>query len=96
MGKSGKLRPLADGHGGIVRFSMEFTDMLRKRRMVRNFEHRAPEPDSVERILAAGLRGPTAGHTQGVDLLVLQGAAQTGRYWDAALPEAARARFPWP
>ena len=96
MGKAGKLRPFADGHGGIVRFSMEFTDMLRKRRMVRNFEHRAPDPDIVERILAAGLRGPTAGHTQAVDLLVLQGPAQTGRYWDAALPEAARAKFPWP
>jgi len=68
--------------------------MLRKRRMVRSFEDRSVDPDTVERILAAGLRGPTAGHTQGVDLLVLEGPAQTGRYWDATLPD--RSSFPWP
>jgi nitroreductase len=97
MGKSGKLRPLADGHGGIVRFSMEFTDMLRKRRMTRSFSERDVDPELVERILAAGLRGPTAGHTQAVDLLVLEGPEQTGRYWDLALPAGdARAGFAWP
>lgn len=96
MGKAGKARPLADGHGGIVRFSMEFIDILRKRRMTRCFEDRPLDAELVERILAAGLRGPTAGHTQGVDLLVLEGPAQTGRYWDAALPGDARAGFPWP
>ena len=97
MGNAGKLRPLANGHGGIVRSRMEFTDMLRKRRMTRSFEHRELDPELVERILAAGLRGPTAGYTQGVDLLVLEGPAQTGRYWDAALPDGeARVGFPWP
>jgi len=96
VGKAGKARPLADGHGGIVRFSMEFIDILRKRRMTRCFEARLVEAELVERILAAGLRGPTAGHTQGVDLLVLEGPAQTGRYWDAALPADARTGFPWP
>jgi nitroreductase len=76
---------------------MEFIDMLRKRRMTRNFEDRDVDPALVERILSAGLRGPTAGHTQGVDLLVLEGPAQTGRYWDAALPAGEpRDRFPWP
>ena len=96
MGEAGNLRPLADGHGGIVRFSMEFIDMLRKRRMTRSFEDRPVDPRLVERILGAGLRGPTAGHTQGVDLLVLDGPGQTGRYWDAALPAGDRAGFPWP
>jgi nitroreductase len=76
---------------------MEFIDMLRKRRMTRNFEDRDVDPALVERILATGLRAPTAGHTQGVDLLVIEGPAQTGRYWDAALPAGeARDRFPWP
>lgn len=96
MGKAGELRPLANGHGGIVRSSMEFTDMVRKRRMTRSFADRVVDPELVERILAAGLRGPSAGHTQGVDLLVLEGPAQTDRYWDTALPAGARARFPWP
>jgi nitroreductase len=75
---------------------MEFIDMLRKRQMTRSFEDRNVDAALVERILAAGLRGPSAGHTQGVDLLVLQGPAQTGRYWDSALPGASRERFPWP
>jgi nitroreductase len=76
---------------------MEFIDMLRKRRMTRNFEDRDLDPTLVERILTAGLRGPTAGHTQGVDLLVLEGPAQTRPYWDAALPVGdTRSGFPWP
>ncbi len=70
--------------------------MLRKRRMVRNFEDRPVAPGTVERILAAGLRAPSAGFTQGVDLVVLEGPQQTGTYWDAALPAPARDRFPWP
>jgi len=71
--------------------------MLRKRRMVRSFTDGSIDPGTVERILAAGLRGPTAGHTQGVDLLVLEGPAQTARYWDATLPAGGvRSGFPWP
>ena len=68
--------------------------------MTRCFEDRLVDAELVESILAAGLRGPTAGHTQGVDLLVLEGPAQTGRYWDTTLPTADpagdRAGFPWP
>jgi nitroreductase len=97
VGEAGEGWPFARGHGGIVRCPMEFNEMLRKRRMTRSFEALALGPGTVEAILAAGLRGPTAGHTQGVDLLVLEGPAQTGRYWDAALPAGAgRDRFPWP
>jgi nitroreductase len=97
VGKAGKWRPLADGHGGIVRCPMEFIEILRNRHMVRNFDPRPLDPATVDRILHAGLRGPTAGHTQGVDLLVLDGPAQTGAYWDAALPAGpARDGFPWP
>lgn len=92
----GKLRPLADGHGGIVRSPMEFSGILRNRRMIRSFQERELDPAVVDRIVSAGLRGPTAGHTQAVDLLVLAGAEETGRYWDAALPIASRDAFPWP
>ena len=75
---------------------MEFAELLRARRMVRNFDARPVDPEVRDRILAAGLRGPSAGFTQGVDLVVLEGPAQTGRYWDAALPQAGRDAFPWP
>ena len=70
--------------------------MLRKRRMVRSFEDTPLPPSVVEQVLAAGLRGPSAGFTQGVDLVVLEGPEQTGRYWDAALPADRRDSFPWP
>lgn len=75
---------------------MEFTELLRKRRMVRSFEDTALPAPVVDRILAAGLRGPSAGHTQGVDLLVLSGHLETARYWDATLPPEDRTSFPWP
>ena len=64
--------------------------------MVRSFEERALDPAVVDRIVDAGRRGPTAGHTQAVDLLVLEGPDETGRYWDAALPPASRESLPWP
>lgn len=75
---------------------MEFADVLRARRMVRSFDARPLGRAEADRILAAGLRGPTAGHTQGVDLVALEGQPHTARYWDAALPAPERARFPWP
>jgi len=70
--------------------------MLRKRRMVRSFEAWPLDPGVVDGILAAGLRGPTAGHTQAVDLVALEGPAECALYWDAALPGSAPAGFPWP
>ncbi len=75
---------------------MELTEILQKRRMTRSFEPRALDRAVVERVLAAGLRAPSAGYTQGVDLLVLEGPEETHRYWDAVLLGDARRSFPWP
>jgi len=75
---------------------MEFADVIRKRRMARRFDGSPLPPGVADRILAAGLRGPTAGFTQAVDLLALEGRAETARYWDAALPPPARVGFAWP
>ena len=75
---------------------MELTEVLRKRRMVREFDSRPLGPGVADRVLAAGLRAPSAGFTQGVDLVALSGPAETARYWDATLPVPARAAFPWP
>jgi nitroreductase len=75
---------------------MELTDVLRKRRMVRSFEDRAIPAEVVERDVSAGLRGPSAGFTQAVDLVVLSGREETATYWDAALPAGDRVSFPWP
>jgi nitroreductase len=75
---------------------MEFVEVLRRRRMVRSFDGRPLDPEVVARLVAAALRAPSAGYTQGVDLVVLEGPEETARYWDAALPAVARAGFPWP
>jgi nitroreductase len=75
---------------------MEFQDVVRRRRMVRNFDSRPLPPESVERILANAQRGPSAGFTQGTELLVLEGREQTGRYWDACFPAHRRSGFRWP
>jgi nitroreductase len=73
---------------------MEFQDVVRKRRMVRSFEARPLPQDVVERILKNAQRAPSAGFSQGWAFLVLQGEAETARYWDAVGPDD-RAAFKW-
>jgi nitroreductase len=78
--------------------SLPFAALLRRRRMVRAFQPGRPvAADALERILDAGRRAPSAGHAQGLDLVVLTGAAETGSYWARTFPEPGRrARFAWP
>lgn len=64
--------------------------------MVRSFLDRPIPPDVLERILRTALSGPSAGFTQGLELVVLEGRAETVRFWDATLPAERRAEFPWP
>lgn len=61
---------------------MELLEALLRRRMVRSFQDRAVEPGSLQAILESALRAPSAGFTQGVDLVVLEGRAQTGVFWE--------------
>jgi nitroreductase len=75
---------------------MEVAEALRRRRMVRNYTAEPVAADVLDRVLAAARRAPSAGHTQGLDLVVLEGPAATGRYWDLTLPPARRAGFRWP
>ena len=65
--------------------------------MTRAFRADPLAPDAVDRILDAARRAPSAGFTQGVDLVVLEGTAETARFWDVTLPAgAARDSFAWP
>jgi nitroreductase len=67
---------------------MEFRDVVRKRRMVRNYDPDRPVPEEVrERILATAIRAPSAGFSQGWGFLVLETPAERERFWRAATPE---------
>ena len=75
---------------------MEFQDVVRRRRMVRNFDQRPLAREVVERILANGRRAPSAGFTQGWAFLVLEGPDDTSRFWEATFVSSeARAAFRW-
>src|SRR5256885_13932299 len=51
---------------------MEWRDVLRMRRMVRRFEARAVDEAALRRLLEAARRGPSAGHTQPLGLVVVR------------------------
>ncbi|MGA8116070.1 MAG: nitroreductase family protein [Actinocatenispora sp.] len=68
---------------------MEFSEVVRRRRMVRNYDPDRPVPAEVrDRILANALRAPSAGFTQGWAFLVLESASDRDRFWAATSPES--------
>ncbi len=75
---------------------MEFQDVVRKRKMVRNFEDRPIDPDVLERIVANAQRAPSAGFSQGWAFLVLNGKDDTERYWSTTMSPERRREFGWP
>ncbi len=63
---------------------VDFQDVIRRRRMIRDYQDRPLEQDVVERIVGNGLRAPSAGFSQGWAFLVLQDAADRERFWRVA------------
>lgn len=63
--------------------------------MVRAFEDRPVDSVVIDRILSNAMHAPSAGFSQGWAFLVLDGAAQTARFWDATFPTG-RESFQWP
>jgi nitroreductase len=61
---------------------MEFSDVIRKRKMARAYTDEPVAPEVVERILAAGNRAPSAGFSQGYALMTLEGPEQLGPFWE--------------
>ncbi len=70
---------------------MDFADVVRRRRMVRNFDSRPVDPAVVERVLDNALHAPSAGFSQGWAFLVLDRPADVERFWAASTPEGAGA-----
>ena len=54
---------------------MEFDEVIRKRRMVRNYMSDPVPPEALDRIVDAGLRAPSAGYSQGMGFVVVTDAA---------------------
>jgi nitroreductase len=66
---------------------MEFREVARRRRMVRNYDPDRPvPPEVVERLLAHAVRAPSAGFSQGWAFLVLEEPADRERFWAATTP----------
>lgn len=75
---------------------MEFQEVVRRRRMVRNFDPgRAIPPEVVERILSNALHAPSAGFSQGWAFLVLEGRDETERFWASTWSGGDRSAFRW-
>ncbi len=68
---------------------MEFQDVVRRRKMVRNYRTDPVDPEVVDRALRNATKAPSAGFSQGWAFLVLDTPEDTARYWRAATdPEA--------
>ena len=69
---------------------MQFSDVVRRRRMVRNYDpDRQVAPEVVDRLLEHAIRAPSAGFSQGWGFLVLDAAEDRARFWAATTPESA-------
>src|SRR5437016_13160066 len=63
---------------------MEFTEVVRRRRMVRNYDStRRIARAQIERLLALAIRAPSAGFSQGWHFLVLDRDQDRERFWAA-------------
>ncbi len=63
---------------------MEYADLVRRRRMVRNYDPDRPVPEEVlARLLDYAVRAPSAGFSQGWGFLVLDAPADRDRFWAA-------------
>jgi nitroreductase len=60
---------------------VEFSEVVRRRRMIRHYSDRPLAPDVIERVLASALRAPSAGFAQGWAFLALTDAADRARFW---------------
>lgn len=65
---------------------MELSEVVRRRRMVRNYTDEPVDPGVVERLLAHAVRAPSAGFSQGWAFLLLDRRHDVDRFWAATSP----------
>jgi nitroreductase len=61
---------------------VEFTEVVRRRRMVHAFEPRPVDRTAIDQLLQLARRGPSAGFAQGTDFLVLDDPHAVARFWE--------------
>src|SRR4051794_38990764 len=71
---------------------MEFAEVLRRRRMVRSYDGRPIPDEVVARVLGAARRAPSAGFTQGTELVVLERPEDRELFWSTTVDPEWRAR----
>ena len=74
---------------------MDFGDVVRARRMTRSFTAEPVDGRTFVECVSLASRSPSAGKSQGWNLIVLDGE-ETSRYWDVALPADRRRGFAFP
>jgi nitroreductase len=67
---------------------MEFAEVIRRRRMIRAFTAEPLPEGTADRLLKAAVRAPSAGFSQGFSFLLLEGAEQSGPFWQLILGQA--------
>jgi nitroreductase len=73
---------------------VEFTEVIRRRRMVRAFTSE-PLPEGIAgRLLRAAVRAPSAGFSQGYSFLVLSGTEQAAPLWQIFYDSADKPGMP--
>ena len=70
---------------------MEFSDVVRRRRMVRAYTDRPVDPAAIERALRNAVRAPSAGFSQGWAFLVLDTREDVDAFWAVTTDAAAQA-----
>ena len=74
---------------------MEFAEVVRRRRMVRNYDPSRPVPaEVVARLLEHAIRAPSAGFSQGWGFLVLESEPDRDLFWQVTTP-AGMESSPW-
>jgi nitroreductase len=72
---------------------MELDRVVRRRRMVRNYDPDRPVPaEVVDRLLEYAVRAPSAGFSQGWGFLVLTDPADRELFWNSCSPEVTTSR----
>ena len=67
---------------------MEFSEVIKRRRMIRAFTGEPLPEGTADRLLKAADRAPSAGFSQGFSFLVLEGAEQCAPLWRLIFYEA--------